>query len=100
MACANVASLLLARAATRRKEIAVRMALGAGRWRIVTQLLSESMILALAGGLLGMLLASGGVGLMARLGQAGIPRLAEARVDGRLFLFTLCVSMATGILCG
>lgn len=100
MACANVASLLLARATTRRKEIAVRMALGAGRWRIVTQLLLESMILALSGGLLGMLLAWGGVGLMARLGQAGIPRLAEARVDARLFLFTLCVSMATGILCG
>jgi putative ABC transport system permease protein len=100
MACANVASLLLARAATRRKEIAVRMALGAGRWRIVRQLLSESMILALSGGLLGMLLASLGVGLMARLGQAGIPRLAEARVDATLFLFTLCVSMATGILCG
>jgi len=100
MACANVASLLLARATTRRKEIAVRMALGAGRWRIVSQLLAESMILALSGGLLGMLLAWGGVGLMARLGQASIPRLAEARVDARLFLFTLCVSMATGILCG
>jgi putative ABC transport system permease protein len=100
IACANVASLLLARATTRRKEIAVRMALGAGRGRIVTQLLSESMILALAGGLVGMLLASGGVALMARLGQGGIPRLAEARVDARLFLFALCVSMATGILCG
>jgi putative ABC transport system permease protein len=58
------------------------------------------MILALGGGLLGLMLAASGVGLIARLGQATIPRLAEARVDARLFLFTLCVSMATGILCG
>ncbi|HXB70844.1 MAG TPA: ABC transporter permease [Candidatus Acidoferrales bacterium] len=100
MACVNVANLLLARGATRRKEIAVRTALGAGRSRIVAQLLSESMILALGSGLLGMLLAGAGVGLMARLGQASIPRLAEARLDANLFLFAVSISLATGILFG
>jgi putative ABC transport system permease protein len=100
MACVNVANLLLSRGASRRKEIAVRMALGAGRGRIVTQLLSESIILALAGGFLGMLLTSAGVGLLARLGQASIPRLSEARVDFNLFLFALFASLATGILFG
>jgi putative ABC transport system permease protein len=100
MACVNVANLLLARGATRRKEIAIRTALGAGRGRIVTQLLAESMLLALAGGALGMVLAQGVVALAARLGPASIPRLAEARIDARLFLFALGVSVATGILFG
>ena len=100
MACVNVANLLLARGATRRKEIAIRFALGAGRGRIVAQLLSESMLLALAGGTLGMALARGVVALVARLGPASIPRLAEASVDARLFLFALGVSLATGILFG
>jgi putative ABC transport system permease protein len=100
MACVNVANLLLARGANRRKEIAVRTALGAGRSRIVTQLLSESMLLALGGGMLGILLAVAGVSLMAHLGQASIPRLAEARLDANLFLFALFISLATGILFG
>jgi putative ABC transport system permease protein len=100
MACVNVANLLLARGATRRKEIAIRTALGAGRGRIVAQLLSESILLALAGGALGLALARGVVALVARLGPASIPRLAEASVDARLFLFALGVSVATGILFG
>jgi putative ABC transport system permease protein len=100
MACVNVANLLLARGATRRKEIAIRTALGAGRSRIVVQLLSESVLLALAGGALGLALARGVVALVARLGPASIPRLAEARIDARLFLFALGVSVATGILFG
>jgi putative ABC transport system permease protein len=100
MACVNVANLLLARGAARKKEIAIRTALGAGRGRIVAQLLSESVLLALAGGALGMALARGVVALVARLGPASIPRLAEASIDARLFLFALGVSLATGILFG
>jgi putative ABC transport system permease protein len=100
MACVNVANLLLARGANRRREIAVRLAMGAGRSRIVAQLLSESMILAIGGGVLGMLLAVSGVGPLARLAQASIPRLAEAKVDAHLFLFALFISLATGILFG
>jgi putative ABC transport system permease protein len=100
MACVNVANLLLARGAARQKEIAIRTALGAGRGRIVAQLLSESVLLALAGGALGMALARGVVALVARLGPASIPRLAEATIDARLFLFALGVSVATGILFG
>jgi putative ABC transport system permease protein len=100
MACVNVANLLLARGAARQKEIAIRTALGAGRGRIVAQLLSESVLLALAGGALGMALARGVVALVARLGPASIPRLAEASIDVRLFLFALAISVATGILFG
>jgi putative ABC transport system permease protein len=100
MACVNVANLLLARGNTRRREIAIRMALGAGRGRIAWQLLSESLLLALTGGALGLLLAWGAIALVARLGPAGIPRLAEARLDWRLFLFALGVSLATGCLFG
>jgi putative ABC transport system permease protein len=100
MACVNVANLLLARGATRRKEIAIRTALGAGRGRIVAQLLSESLLLALAGGALGLALARGVVALVARLGPASIPRLAQASIDARSFLFALGVSVATGILFG
>ncbi len=100
MACVNVANLLLARGAARQKEIAIRTALGAGRGRIVVQLLSESVVLALAGGALGLALARGVVALVARLGPASIPRLAEASIDARLFLFALGVSVATGVLFG
>jgi len=100
MACVNVANLMLARGAARQKEIAIRTALGAGRGRIVAQLLSESVLLALAGGALGVVVARGVVALVARLGPASIPRLAEAGIDARLFLFALGVSLATGILFG
>jgi len=100
MACVNVANLLLARGGTRQKEIAIRTAMGAGRGRILAQLLSESVLLALAGGAFGLALARGVVALVARLGPASIPRLAEARIDARLFLFALGISVATGILFG
>lgn len=100
MACANVANLLLARGATRQKEIAIRSALGATRIRLMAQFLCESVLLALAGGVLGLALARGSVALVARLGPASVPRLTQATLDGRLFLFALAASLLTGILFG
>ncbi len=100
MACANVANLLLARGASRRKEVAIRAAMGASRGRIVAQLLSESLLLALGGGALGIALARGAVALLARFGPAEIPRLAQAAVDARLLAFALAASLAAGILFG
>jgi putative ABC transport system permease protein len=100
MACANVANLLLARGTTRRREIAIRMAMGARRGRIAGQLLLESLTLSLAGGAFGLLLAWGAIALVRHLGPASMPRLAEARLDWRLFLFALGISVVTGILFG
>jgi putative ABC transport system permease protein len=100
MACANVANLQLAHGAARQKEIAIRAALGATRRRLIAQFLCESVLLALAGGALGLALARGSVALVARLGPASIPRLTEATVDGRLFLFAFAASVLTGILFG
>jgi len=100
VACANVANLLLARGAGRCREMAIRTALGAGRGRIVGQLLAESLVLAVSGGVLGLGLARGAVGLAVSLGSGGIPRLATARVDARLLWFALAVSVLTGVLFG
>jgi putative ABC transport system permease protein len=100
IACANVANLLLARGAARRRELAIRTAVGAGRGRIALQLLSESLLLALAGGALGLALARGAIALVVRWGPASVPRLASARLDARLLLFALAVSVLTGVLFG
>ncbi len=100
VACANVANLLLSRAAARQHELALRVAIGAGRRRVVRQLITESLILAGAGGALGLGLAWAGVKLLLALRPANIPRLTDVQVDGTVLAFALGLSVLTGLLFG
>jgi predicted permease len=100
IACVNVSNLLLARSTGRGREFAIRAALGAGRWRLVRQLLIESLILAVAGGALGLLVANWGIGAALAVLPAELPRAEEVGIDLRVLLFTCALSLLTGVLSG
>jgi len=100
IACANVANLLLARAGAREKEIAIRLAIGATRGRLLRQLLTESVLLALLGGVLGMLIAAWGADVLLRLSPVEIPRLDHLEINTPILGFTLAVALLTGLIFG
>jgi putative ABC transport system permease protein len=100
IACANLATMLLARASGRERELAIRVALGAGAWRVLRQLLTESVVLSVAGGAAGLILSVWGLELVKRIGARTIPRLAEVNLDWTVLIVTAVVSVGTGILFG
>ena len=100
IACVNVANLMLARAATRQRETAIRTAMGAGRLQLIRLSLAESLLLSLTGAAIGLLLASWGVGALKTLNVTNLPRVGEIHVDLRVILFTLAISLLTGLVFG
>ncbi len=100
IACANLATMLLARASARERELAIRIALGAGRWRLLRQILTESVLLALAGAAGGVILSIWGLELLKQIGARTVPRLAEVNVDFVVLIVTAVVAVGTGILFG
>jgi putative ABC transport system permease protein len=100
IACANVANLLLARASSRQREISIRAALGASRGRVIRQLLTENILLSVAGGALGLVIAVWGIHVLLALSPGNIPRLDSIGIDGQVLLFTLGMSLVTGVIFG
>jgi putative ABC transport system permease protein len=100
IACANIAGLLLARASTRRREVAIRAAIGAGRLRMIAQFLTEGLVLALAGGAAGLLVARWAIALLTGFGPKAVPRLEGVTIDGRVLAFTVLISLVSGLLFG
>jgi putative ABC transport system permease protein len=100
IACANLATMLLARTSSRERELAIRVALGAGRWRLLRQLLTESVLLALSGAALGVLLSLWALEFLKRIGAATIPRLAEVNIDPTVLIVTAAVATGAGIIFG
>jgi len=100
IACANVANLLLARAARRQREVAVRVALGAGRWRLIRQLLSESLLLGIGSGLAALAVGYWGIAALKDVAPVDLPRINEVSVDGRVLVFAMALSVATSVLFG
>jgi putative ABC transport system permease protein len=100
IACANLATMLLARASARERELAIRVALGAGRWRLLRQMLTESVLLALAGAAVGIVFSVWGLELLKQIGARTVPRLAEVNVDLGVLVVTAVIAVGTGILFG
>ena len=100
IACANVANLLVVRASARQRELVIRAAIGGSRWRLIRQMLTESLVLAIAGGALGLMLAQSGIDLLIAMGPAKLPRIDSIRLDPTVLAFTVAATLVTALICG